>query len=68
MVKQTKWVITGQVESVEIGQKKDRIKFGKGEMKSTLCLDAGEATQMQPGEKVRVTVEIDPSLDFGEDD
>jgi hypothetical protein len=66
MSKQTKWNVTGQVESVETGQKKDKVKFGKGEMRSTICMDAGESKDLVPGDKLRVTLEIDPTLDFGE--
>lgn len=64
---QTEWEITGQVESVEVGQKKDKVKIGKGEMKSTICMDAGESGRLKPGEKVRVKLTIDPTLDFGDE-
>ncbi len=68
MVKQTKWEVTGQVQSVELGQKKDKIKFGKGEMVSTICMDSDSASDLKHGEKVRVTIEVDPSLDFDSDE
>lgn len=64
---QTKWEVTGQIDSVEVGQKKDKVKFGMGEGKSTLVMDAGESGRLTPGEKVRVTLEIDPTLDFGDE-
>ena len=65
---QITWEVTGQIASVERGQKKDKVKFGKGEMVSTICMDADTAGRLKYGEKLRVTLEIDPSLDFGDDD
>ena len=64
----TKWEITGQVLSVEVGQKQDKVKIGKGEGKSTICMDANDSKGLKPGEKVRLTLEIDPSLDFGDEE
>lgn len=65
MPKKTKWEVTGQISKVEFGQKQDKVKFGKGEGLSTICLDAGEAKSLVPGDKLRVNLETDPTLDFG---
>lgn len=66
MAGKTQWEITGSVLSVEVGQKGDKVKLGRGEGTSTICMDAGDSKGLKPGDKARVTVEIDPTLDFGE--
>lgn len=67
MAKKTKWTLTGQVQSVTHGQKKDVAKIGKGEMVSTIAFDSGALADMAPGDGARIKIEVDPKLNFDED-
>lgn len=64
----TKWEVTGQVKSVEVGQKQDKVKIGKDGGTSIIIMDSGDSKGLNINDKCRITVEIDPKLDFGDDD
>lgn len=66
--KKTEWEVTGQVKSVEVGQKQDVVKIGKDGGTSKIVMDSGESNGLHVNDKCRITVEIDPKLDFGEDE
>ena len=66
MTAKDNYVFKAQVQSVTRGQKKDVVKVGKGEMVSTISLDAGEIEDLEPGEGVWIKIEIDPKLDFSD--
>lgn len=67
MGKKIEWELTGQVQSVTHGQKKDIAKIGKGEMVSTIAFDSGALTHLEPGDKVEIRIRVNPKLEFPED-
>ena len=64
-VGKTKCEVTGQVKSVTTGQKQDTVKIGKDGGTSSIVMDSGDAKGLKINDKCRITVEIDPKLDFG---